>query len=296
MALRHSRQAELFSRKSRKRRKLKQDPADRRRLQLEGLEDRLLLTTGPQLIGIQPNDGSLLNDGDLRDVAPSDLTFRFDENAVIDTDTLGAIQLTGAGADGVLDTSDDVVVTPGFLGLGETTHEVIMRFAQPLPDDRYRIDIDGTTAGALRDVGGEVFNSGEDFSREFELDLGAQVLAIVPQPVERVGSSVSQRRDQIVIYFNDDNLDPTSAQNPDFYQLYYTGDTATNTDDQRFIPDAAVNPVVYDSVANTVTLTFSQPIDQLPVDGGGTPVGFGTFRLRIGTDEAQPLAPNALTP
>ena len=50
MALRHSRQAELFSRKSRKRRKLKQDPADLRRLQLEGLEDRLLLTTGPQLI------------------------------------------------------------------------------------------------------------------------------------------------------------------------------------------------------------------------------------------------------
>ena len=292
MTLRHSRQAELISRKSRKRRRSKQDPKERRRLQLEGLEARMLLTTGPQLIGIQPNDGSLLNDGDLRNVAPSDLTFRFDENSIIDTDTLDAITLTSIGPDQVFGSADDVQITPGFLGLGETTHEVIMRFAQPLPDDEYRIHIDGTSADALRDVGGEVFNGGEDFTRDFELDLGAQILAIVPQPVERNGDgTLTQHRDQIVVYFNDDDLDPTSAVNPEFYQLFFTNDTATNADDQRFVPDGAV-PVVYDAVRNTATLTFSTEIDKLPVDPTtGGPVGYGTFRLRIGTDEAQPAAP-----
>ncbi|MFP6588685.1 MAG: hypothetical protein VB814_13630, partial [Pirellulaceae bacterium] len=58
-----------------------------RQLFLESLEDRRLLAVGPQLIGIQPNDGELLslrNPNDIRDVAPRELLFRFDENQVFD--------------------------------------------------------------------------------------------------------------------------------------------------------------------------------------------------------------------
>ena len=75
-------------------------------MHLEQLEDRQLLA-GAQLIGIQPNDGSLLQDGDIRNISPADLTFRFDQNQVIDAASLGSstvtggIQITRANLDGV---------------------------------------------------------------------------------------------------------------------------------------------------------------------------------------------------
>ena len=55
----------------------------KRRLFLENLEDRRLLAVGPQLIGVQDNDGSPLrfdNPTQTRNIAPRELTFRFDEN------------------------------------------------------------------------------------------------------------------------------------------------------------------------------------------------------------------------
>jgi len=75
-------------------------------MQIERLEDRQLMA-GAQLIGIQPNDGALLQTGDIRSVAPADLTFRFDQIQVIDPASLGSstaaggIQITRANLDGV---------------------------------------------------------------------------------------------------------------------------------------------------------------------------------------------------
>ena len=76
-----------------------------RDMQMERLEERQLLA-GAQLIGIQPNDGALLLQDDIRNVAPTDLTFRFDQNQVIDeaslgdSDTVGGIQITRSNLDG----------------------------------------------------------------------------------------------------------------------------------------------------------------------------------------------------
>ena len=57
------------------------------------------------------------------------------------------------------------------------------------------------------DVNGEAFNSGVSKSVAFELDLGAQIQSIVPQPVTRNSSGqLVQQRNQIVVYFNDDDL------------------------------------------------------------------------------------------
>ncbi len=52
--------------------------------------------------GIQPTDGELLPlDGSgVRDVAPRELTFRFDENQQIDTTTLAGIRILRSGFDG----------------------------------------------------------------------------------------------------------------------------------------------------------------------------------------------------
>ncbi len=77
--------------------------AARKRLRamiLEQLEQRQLLAVGPQLIGIQPNNSDLLVQGAVRDEAPRELVFRFDDSQVIDPQTLSGIRLTRAGGDG----------------------------------------------------------------------------------------------------------------------------------------------------------------------------------------------------
>ncbi len=233
----------------------------RRGLQLESLEPRQLLA---QLIGIQPNDGDLLEDGQVLDRAPTQLTFRFDETPPgLDPATLAAnIQITRSGFDGQFGNASDVIIRPGFIGLGDNPNEAIVRFAETLPDDVYRIDAYGEAL-------------------QFELDLGAQVISVVPQPITRVNGQLTQARNQIVVYFNNDDLNVAAAQDPRFYQLIFTGDTATNTDDGPVHRPIAVQ---YDAGSDRAVLTFSAPLDQLAT-------GPGTYRLRIGTDEAAPLPP-----
>jgi hypothetical protein len=191
-----------------------------------------------------------------------------------------------SGASITLAGSNDVLVNPGYLGRGESDREVIARFKERLPDDVYRIDILGGTTAALKNKNGEAFNDGINFSRDFELDLGAQVIAVVPQPIDRsTAGTLSQRRNQIDVYFNNDNLNVASATNPQFYKLIFTRDTAENTDDVEFTPST----VSYDAVADKAVLTFPWNIDQ-------SPAGAGTYRLRIGTNEATPAKPQQLRP
>ena len=185
----------------------------------------------------------------------------------------------------VLDGAADEQIIPGFIGVNpDNASQVIVRFAETLPDDVYMIDILGDGDNALANVDGEPFNCKIDEQIRFELDLGAQVLAVVPQPVSRDESGVlRQAKDKIVVYFNDDDLDSATAANPAFYQLIYTNhsdeftgdfDTVTNTDDTIFEPAT----VEYDPDSDTAVLTFSSPLNDLV---GGA----GTFRLRVGTDE-----------
>ena len=71
-----------------------------RRHLLESLEPRQLLAVGPQLIGVQPNNSDLIENGVIRNIAPRELTFRFDDSQVIDAATVGGIRVTRAGSDG----------------------------------------------------------------------------------------------------------------------------------------------------------------------------------------------------
>ncbi|MAD79946.1 MAG: hypothetical protein CMJ50_03755, partial [Planctomycetaceae bacterium] len=290
-------------------------------------------------------------------------------------------------ADASTEIAPNIIISPGFIGFGESQRIVIARFAETLPDDLYRIEVfgvDDTNAGitGLKDTSGLLFTPMiEGTNRDtifFELDLGAQIVAIVPQPVSRAqeveitgaptggtfrltvdgvqtglipfdvsamvlqedvldnlpnvnpedvvvtgpsggpwnvvfqgryageqvatmtadasgltgganpdvlvtaASLLSQARDQIIVYFNNDDLldDVTSAENPDFYRLFLTNDTVRNTDDS-----AAHTPtsVAYYPDLDKAILQFAVPIDELS--------GPGTFRLRIGTDEATPAVP-----
>ena len=74
-----------------------------RRVLLEALEPRQLLTVGPQLVGIQPNAGSLLEGGEVLQVSPTELIFRFDDSAGLDPNTLSGIRIVQSGADGLFE-------------------------------------------------------------------------------------------------------------------------------------------------------------------------------------------------
>lgn len=277
---------------------MRQQPAKsaspKRRHLLETLEPRQLLA-GPQLIGIQPNEGALIDDGAVRTVAPRSLTFRFDEAQSIDPNTFGGIQIWRSGSDGTWGTGDDVWIEPGSVTLGDIhQNEVVVRFAENLPDDHYRIDVyafDDPSQGivALRNQAGEAFQPSTPGvqSTYFQLNLGALVEAVVPQPVVRLADgSLQQRRDEIVVYFNEDPLfvenDPAtglptnrSAEHPRFYQLLLTQETVRTTDDVFYQPQR----VIYDPGTHTARLIFADDINEL----AGVPLGGGTFRLRIGT-------------
>lgn len=74
-----------------------------RRILLENLEARHLMAVGPQLLGIQPNADSLLENGEILHVSPRELTLRFDNGAAIDPETLDGIRIVRSGADGVFE-------------------------------------------------------------------------------------------------------------------------------------------------------------------------------------------------
>jgi hypothetical protein len=275
-ALKHSRKAQSLKRKERQ----------SRRPQLEHLEDRRVMALAPPVF-ILPNNGELLNQNDTRTVAPQELTFRFTElNAVDPASIANGIRLQRAGKDGAFGNGNDVTITPGFVGLGSNSREVVMRFTETLPDDTYRVIVVGAGANALRGTNGQPFNAGANFQLDFRLDLGAQVIAIVPMPVTRNASGVLQQaRNKVIVYLNNDDLDQASATNPNFYRLYVSRNTLDPNDDQEFLP----TQVEYDAAADTVTLTFGQvaSLEQLGLFGtdDGSPDPAKSFRLRIGTDE-----------
>ncbi|MGB1816469.1 MAG: peptidase, partial [Rubripirellula sp.] len=288
-----------------KAKKTRQTHKKRRQNILETLEARQLLAGdvgGPQLMGIQPNVGELIVDNSIVQTRPRVLTLRFDEDQQIDPSTLNAVQVVRVGEDDLLGTEDDVTIVPGLVSLGEDAdNEVVVRFSEALVDDLYKVEVsafDDPSEGVigLRNMRGELLQTSDpqqqtDVTR-FDLRLGALIEAVVPQPMVRsADGSLSQNRNEIVVYFNDDPLfveddelgQPTirSAEHPRFYQLLLTQETVSTTDDALYHPDE----VVYDEATNTARLIFSTDLNELPgVDGkAGVDLAGGTFRLRIGT-------------
>ena len=277
-----------------------------RELRIERFEDRLLLsitTTGTEtesallssatssvvgsaapglvLLSVIPNQGTVIAPDGVLNVAPQELILRFNEGQTIDTGTLGAISLVRAGGDGVLGNGNDVVVSFGYVGRGDVANEIVVRFKETLPDDLYKL----TVSGALKTDTGTALNNGLGNTLQFRLDLGAMVTAVVPQPVTRGAGGLTQATNQIEVYFNSDKLDPTSAQNPQFYQLIATSDTAVTGDDRLFTP----TNVTYSPSTNKAVLTFAADLSTL------VPAGTQSLRLRIG-ELYQPITTSTLSP
>lgn len=257
---------------------------------------------GPRLLSVSPNSGQIFtfNNTNQLTEAPTELVFRFDGSSDLDPASLsGGIRVTRAGGDGLFGNLNDSVIEPGYLGFGDNNRIVVLRFASPLQDDLYRVELigqDDPAKGltAIKNAAGlklqtrAIDATPDDLTRDsvdFNLELGAQILAVVPQPVDRVGGVLTPRSEVIRVYFNDDDLysvaittgsiapDPTVVS-PAFYQLIHTAETVQPNDDQVFAPIS----IHYDPASDMAELTFARPIDKL--------AGPGTYRLRIGSRDA----------
>ncbi|GAB5405864.1 MAG: hypothetical protein Aurels2KO_40950 [Aureliella sp.] len=272
----------------------------------------------PRLLSVAPNSGEIFSFNNTTSLteAPTELVFRFDGASDIDPATLaGGIRVIRAGGDGTFGDGNEEVVTPGYIGIGENDRIAVLRFANTLTDDLYRVEVIGeddpdngltaiTNSQGVPLLTRGIDSTPDDPTRDtvdFDLELGALVEAVVPQPVDRQpdGTLVAQR-DKIRVYFNDDDLhtaavttgdlatDPTVVD-PSYYQLVLTADTVEPGDDQVFMPTS----ISYDPATDVAELTFAQPIDQL--------AGAGTYRLRVGgndevVSQANPSALNNITP
>ena len=273
------------------------------------------MLTGPQLISIIPDDGGLLLPGDTLNIAPSELTFNFDQNQTINSATLAGIELVRSGGDGVFGNSNDAQITPGFIGIGTQPNTVVMRFSTPLPDDLYQVTIVGSGPNALTNASNEAFNKGVNQSQQFRLNLGPQVLAVVPQPIslpDPVTGVRSQAANEIDVYFNE-RLQEWAGHpgqlDPSLFQLIATKNTATTADDTVYVLDPSVptsTPVVYadgtthvagqvfyNAANNEAKLVFGQTaLVSGPINLNA--LGTGSFRLRFGNSDTPQQAPLAV--
>ncbi|MEO1616993.1 MAG: hypothetical protein AAFV88_14145, partial [Planctomycetota bacterium] len=250
---------------------------------VQKLEDRTLLA-GPELIAIRPDAGALLNQGDTLNVPPREFNLLFKGGADIDESSISSdsVRLVRSGGDGTFDDGNEVDVALGYVGLdnpGGTDpadlQHIVFRTASTashnandpsvaFPDDTYRIEIVGSGDAPLVNLAGEAFNDGIDETLDFRLDRGAQVVAVVPQPISADRSS--QASDEIVVYFDDQDLDPAQANDPAYYRLVDTNATASVQDDTTLLPQS----VTYDAISDSAVLRFASDIPE------------GTYRLDIG--------------
>ncbi len=240
---------------------------------------------GLELVDVIPNSGTAITEGSTQHVAPRELTLVFNDEQTIDPATIGAISMKRAGGDDIFLNLNDEAVDFGYVAIGDRPNEIVIRFAETLPDDMYQLTILGTGDAPLATIGGNAFHAGEDLTITFNLDLGAQVTAIVPQPTTRDADTgaISQSRNTIEVYFNSDTLDQASVENENFYRLVATNETATPDDDFEAV--FAPNGVAYDPITNKAILTFAQDLADY---------GTGAFRLRIG-NEYQEIETSAIT-
>ena len=248
----------------------------------EPLEGRRVMAF--DFVAAFPNFGQFITEGATLREAPQQITIRFSPGTKVDPSTLGAISVVRAGADGVLGNVDDVNVTPtGFVGIVAVDdfpneNQVVVRFAENLPDDLYRLTITGglKTLANGPAAPAESFRNGGRLDLNFRLDLGAQVVSVVPQPVVRQpNGTLSQARDTVVVYFNaNDPLLASSAQNVGNYRLVET-DPVTGADVAVRLPQSVAYATVDGSGRRTsrATLTF---------DGD---LGDKLYRLQIGASD-----------
>ncbi len=169
----------------------------------------------------------------------------------------------------------DDVITPGFVGLGDLPGEVVIRFAEMLPQDTYRLEISGEGSSALRNVAGDALNNGQDFAITFSVNRAPTVQAVVPQPI--VNDPTLGRRqltNEVWVYFDrNDAMDTASVQNPALYRIFSSNGG-----------EFAATSVTYNATSGVARLVFAN----------GVLTNTDSWRLRVGGQVVTPGAPTSI--
>ncbi|MDA1252001.1 MAG: pre-peptidase C-terminal domain-containing protein, partial [Planctomycetota bacterium] len=154
-------------------------------------QDRGAVSATPQVTVTGNRIQVVLNDNPGAQTTAQNLVTALNANAgalINATIELGSgLEIASGVQDGTLlqlSGADDVVAA-GFRGIGDSSNEVLFRFAEPMSDDLYRIQVVGAGSSPLLNSFGEKFKDGVDEIRDLTLNLGGQVTAVVPQPVLR---------------------------------------------------------------------------------------------------------------
>ena len=247
---------------------------------IELINEAFVVGREPKLIAVAPNRG------DLFDLDPSDqfenvrfqslteLVLTFGGPNSIDPTTLGAITVEYSESGNF--SVDARPVTIGHRGLDDSGRNVTVRFAENLEDGFYQVSVSSALTSELgipfapnfpEPVPGD-----PDLVREvisYEIELGAKVVAVVPQPV--VGGAPQTKL--IEVYYDDIDLfrPGSTVTTRSFYQLVSTRNSVTTEDDFAAIPIS----VVPDAVNRKVTLEFASDLDAYVSQGE-------SLRLRVG--------------
>ena len=230
------------------------------------------------------------------DVSPQQVVLRFTPETQIDPSSLiGGITVERSGRAndpfGTTGSFQDVTVSPGAIVVDDAPNEnqVVIRFANSLPDDTYQITISGLTT--LPDATGaiEQFNSGSSTTIPFRLSLGPNVVSVVPQPISRPSLAgdpenltLSQSANEIVVYFDgSEPMEQASVEDTNLYQLIEI-DEATAAEQSSVSPTTAT----YTAATNSVALEFASIDDnktfRLEIGGSGVPVAASAINEGVG--------------
>ena len=112
--------------------------------------------------------------------APQQLTLKFSPGVKIDPSSLGSIQVwRSGGAADAFGNANDEIVTPGSISVDDLPNEnqVVLRFAETLPDDSYQIRIGGgLQTNPSLSAGPQNFRDGKAFNLDFRLNLFINVI------------------------------------------------------------------------------------------------------------------------
>ncbi|MCH1438681.1 MAG: hypothetical protein L7W43_03435, partial [Rubripirellula sp.] len=282
--------------------------ASSRQLRHEALERRELLAAefgdyleqpqrggDPMLIAVSPNNGELLDldpqdmSANRRLTAPKAMNIFIGGDQPLDPTTFRAAFRLQYQREGNFGAANVEEVSIGVIDPDDSGRGLAIRFADNLKDGYYQLSIttelqDGNGVSYVPRSPVPVPGDATGLLRRdvisFEVETGAKITAVVPQPINGGTPSLNT----IDVYFDDADLFDTGStvEDASFYQLIDTKNTVTTEDDVIHNPSL----VTSDPANARVSLLFNSDLGDLVSKQGDS------LRLRIG-DDNQIFAVNA---